>query len=383
MKGLYGFHKFIYAVSVLPVRLFCRLKFRLQPGKRPQVKGPCLIVANHNTDYDFLFVGTTFLRHTYFVGTDHIYRGNFSAKLLYFFLGPIARRKGTTDTAAAVMTLRTLREGKSVCIFAEGNRSFNGLTTPVHPTIGKLAKTSKANLVIYRLEGGYFASPRWSTKLRRGRIRCVLQHVYTPEELQNMTPSEVQAAVERHIHEDAYALQDKCHERYTGRRRAEGIERVLCLCPVCGGIDTIRGAENAFFCSACGLSGSYSEYGYLEGDKLPYRTITEWDSWQDGELKKLVQGEKELLFADDAVVMVSDGEKPERYAGRMVLERERLTVGDKTFSVKEIRELAMFRADSFLFSAEGKSWELRGNLHTNFRKYLRTIELLQGAELTI
>lgn len=42
-----------------------------------------------------------------------------------------------------------------VCIFPEGNRSFNGLTGDILPTIGRVAGRCGMKLVTYRIEGGY------------------------------------------------------------------------------------------------------------------------------------------------------------------------------------------------------------------------------------
>ena len=64
--------------------------------------------------------------------------------------------------------MRRLRKGGSVAIFAEGNRSFNGLTGDILPATGKLARSSGASLVTFRFSGGYLSSPRWcGSRVRR------------------------------------------------------------------------------------------------------------------------------------------------------------------------------------------------------------------------
>ncbi len=387
MGGPYWFHKIIYAIFIFPVWLFCKLKFNLKTPKRPKVKGPCLVIGNHNTDFDMLFLGASFWKHMYFVGSEHIYRWGFVSKLIGLFFAPIARFKGSTDGASAMMILKNLRKGRNVCIFPEGNRSFNGLTTPVHPTIGKLAKRGKANLVIYRLEGGYFTSPRWATKLRKGEIRSVVAKVYTPEELSTMSADEICKAISDHIHEDAYAMQDARHIRYKGKNQAGGLETALYICPKCGGIQTMTGTGDTFTCAKCGLSARYTEYGYLEGENLPFTTVTQWDAWQSEKMETLVAAAGEApLFSDDGVTLkrIDQDHNVEVAAeGAMSLSKTEFVVGEKRFPLEDIPVFTMFGRQNLIFTASGENYELRGSHLFSGRKYLRAFELLTGRPVTL
>ncbi len=387
MGGAYWFHRIIYRILIPFVWLFCKLRFNVKLAPPPKAKGPCLIVANHNTDYDMLFVGCSFWRHMYFVGSEHIYRWGFLSKLIWLFFAPIARFKGSTDGASAMAILKALRKGRNVCIFAEGNRSFNGLTTPIHPTIGKLAKMGKANLVIYRLEGGYFTSPRWSTTLRRGEVRSTLTHIYTKDELKNMTPEEINAAVTEHIREDAYAVQDKHHVSYWGKKLAEGLETALYICPTCGGIQTMKGEEDDFVCSRCGLQVRYSEYGYLEGDRVPFRTITEWDAWQSGEMERMIHSAgDEILFSDKGQSLRRIGQEhkaEELCVDELSMSRKELRIGSYVFPLEEITTFTMYGRQNLIFTVGGENYEIKSDHFRSARKYLRAYELLMEKPVTL
>src|SRR5690554_5945667 len=258
-----------------------RCLFRLEVQPAPALEGPYLVYANHNYDLDPVFVQLSFKDMLYFVASEHIFRVGLASRLLIYLFDPIPRLKGSTDMGTVRELLRRLRDGKSICIFAEGNRSFNGLTGPIPPSVGKLAKACKVPLVTYKLEGGYFTTPRWAYTLRRGKMRGYVVQVYSAEQLANMTADEVNDVIKADLFEDAYARQDKERIRFKGRRLAEGLETALFICPQCEQIGTLKSRGSEFSCS-CGLKTVYDEYGYLNGG--PYRTVTEWDAWQNQQL---------------------------------------------------------------------------------------------------
>lgn len=383
----YLFHAFLYYLLYFPVQIFCRIKFGFVPARPPKVKGPCIIVCNHNTDYDMLMVGTSFGRHMYFVGSEHIYRLGWVSTLIRILFAPIARLKGSTDSSAAASMLRALRSGRNVCVFAEGNRSFTGVTTPIHPTIGKLVKVSRATLVVYRLEGGYFTSPRWSRTLRRGKMRSVVAGVFTPEELKSMTNQQIHSAVTQLIHENAYAAQDKLHVRYRGKRLAEGLEHIFCICPKCRAVSSFTTEGDLCRCGKCGFSVRYTDYGYIAGTDTPFRTVAQWDDWQSEELQKLSQEPVEGEFFSDGDMVLRDvsGDHRSRILteGSLAISREALTMGDKTFPLSEISQMNMYGPRTLVFSVGDAHYEIKCARPCCTRKYLRMFELLTKRPVTI
>jgi len=238
---------------IVPPILKRKFNYTAQPCA---ADGPLLVLANHNTDWDPLLLGLAFPNYLSFVASEHIFRWGLAAKLLRFFLDPIARLKGTTAGDTALTVMRRLRKGGSVAIFAEGNRSFNGVTCPIFPATGKLAKLGGATLVTYKTVGGYLSSPRWSRKLRRGKMRGQIVGVYPPEKLKSMTPDEINACIARDLYEDAYARQEGDMVRFKGRAKAEHLETALFVCPKCGKPAVVKivfqGDSKHRACKKCG-----------------------------------------------------------------------------------------------------------------------------------
>ena len=328
-------------------------------------KGPYLVLANHNTDLDPALIALSFPDHMYFVASEHVFRKGFVSWLLRYCFGPISRMKGTTDASAALNILRSIKQKNNVCLFAEGNRSFNGVTGPIFPATGKLAKATGASLVTYRFEGGYLTMPRWGRSIRKGRMvgRCV--HIYSPEELKAMTPEEVNRHICEDISEDAFERQ--CMEphphHFRGKGLAEGLENAIYFCPKCGRPGTLHSKDDRFFCD-CGLDVRFTETGFFEGKEVPFTTVRDWDRWQNGRLKEYIDslGEDDIAFSDENVrlIGVELGHKSRLLeTGKLFISKSTIGVGARSFPLEKVTSMGMMGTYKIMFSVEGASYELR------------------------
>ena len=213
----------------------------------PKLEPPYLVFSNHNGDLDPALVALSFPQQMYFVASEHVYRAGFASKILRFVFEPIAKRKGTADAVTVMKSIRALREGKNVCTFPEGQKSFNGITGEINIATGKLVKASKASLVTYKLEGGYFTTPRWGKGIRKGKMHGSIVNIYNKEDLEKLSPEEITDLVKKDLYEDAYQKQSQTPIAYKGKNLAEGIEHALCLCPECKQIDTLFSKKNSVF----------------------------------------------------------------------------------------------------------------------------------------
>ncbi len=368
-------HERTYAFLRFTLRRPLAAFFRCDIEQAPEVEGSYLVLSNHNTDYDFLFAGASFKRHMYYVISEHTMQHGFASRLLRYFISPISRLKGTTASSTAMNIIRTLRSGSNVCLFAEGNRSFNGETCPILPSTGKLARASGASLVTYRIDGGYMVTPRWSHSMRRGKMHAHIIGVYSPEQLRAMTDDEVNALICRDLYENAYTRQEEWRAVYKGKRLAEGLEHILFICPECGRISSMRSEGNGFSCE-CGLHGTYDEYGYLNG--VPYRTVLDWDRWQQERLPQIIdaaESEDEVLFSDEAISLITVDEQHNPHtlvAGRLSMTKRAITLGDYCFPLVEIEgSPAIYSHASTVFFHGGVHYELKSERYFCAVKYVR------------
>ncbi len=360
---------------------FFRWRFNIRALPAPDIKGPCLVLANHNSDLDAVLIHLSFGSLLYFVASEHIFRAGFLSRLLTRYFDPISRLKGGTDIITVRKILRRLRDGKKVCIFAEGNRSFNGLTCPIPPSTGKLARYCGVPLVTYKLEGGYLTTPRWADTMRRGLMKGYAVNVYSPEQLKLMSDEEVNAAISADLYEDAYARQADEKIRFKGRRLAQGLERALFLCPQCEGIGTLRSQNNEFSCS-CGLRAVYDEYGYLSG--APYRTVTEWDASQHDRLAEIASAlGDQPAFLDNQVRLLRvypDHVSELLFQGPACMYRDRIELGSHCFSIRDIGNMAIYGKANLAFSTNSAHYEIKADPPFCGRKYLELYNILKGMD---
>ncbi len=355
--------------------------FHCDIERAPETEGSCLILSNHNTDVDFLFLGSSFKRHMYFVISEHTMQHGFASKLLRHYLAPISRLKGATAASTAMNVIRTLRSGSNVCIFAEGNRSFNGETCPILPSTGKLARSAGASLITYRIEGGYMVSPRWAYSLRRGKMRAHIVNIYSPEQLRAMTDDEINEAIKNDLYEDAYARQAEWKAVYKGKKLAEGLEHILFICPECGGISTISTNGSRISCT-CGMSGKYNKHGYISGTS--YNTVLDWDRWQQKRLPEIIDcagNDCAAIFSDDDISLIavdSEHNSSQLAAGTLSISRSALSIAGREFPLSEIEGngLAIYGHANIVFNHNGIHYELKSDKRFCAVKYTRAFSYI-------
>lgn len=364
------------------VRLLVRLRHpdtRVEPAPAPE--GAYLVLPNHANAYDQFFVGLSFPKnHMYFVASEHAFRHKLIGGLMRFLFGPISRTKGSADASAVRSILRVLRRGVPVCLFPEGNRSWDGRSQRLHPATGKLIKLARVPILTYRITGGYPADPRWAHTVRRGPIRGGVVGVYSAEELSRLSPEEITALVER----DLWVDERENRLPYRGKRLAEGLEEALFLCPACGGVGTLRGQGRDFRCT-CGLHARYTDTGALEGD-VPFSGIPDWDDWQEKRVRELTARQDFLCTDEDAELRELEEDHRVRVLARgsLRLDAAGVAVGDAAVPLGHMQEPSLCHfggGETMMFAAGGRSYELlfprpKGVQPPSIRKYQRFLSAL-------
>ena len=346
--------------------------------KRLNPPGSCLIIANHVTNWDPLLLAMSFPNTPIrFVASEHIFRHGILSKLLNWLVAPIPRKKAASGADTVMSVLRALKAGDTVCIFAEGDATWDGMTHPVFPATGKLARMTGVPLLTYRIEGGYLSSPRWAAGLRRGKVWGRQIGFYPPEELKKQKGPEITEMIDRDLFEDAFARQRIEHVRYRGKNRAEDIERGFFICPKCNKQGVVRGLGDYVYCS-CGMRLFYTEEGFFDPPD-PVETVVEWETLQRQALERLCSEAKEVLFSDHDLRLreiTSSHREQTLGKGILTMRPDTLEIAGRCFMLSEIDSMAMVKAHILLFSVGDSYFEIRADAGQCLRKYLMAWQII-------
>lgn len=378
--------KTLYATSYALARTwvagpFARL-VRYQGPVLHDLSEPFLLIPNHTMDLDFFLIMRSFPRKMSFVIGETVFQNRLLRPLLIKLHDPIIIRKGGVNLQAVVQILSRLRKGYNVCLFAEGNTCFDGVTGPIPPGTASLARISGASLVTFRVHGGYLTQPRWGRGLRRGRTWGELGQVYTPQQLREMTDEQLQEAMKQDLHVDAVRDQQIQPYAYRGRNLARGLENALYLCAKCQALGSLHGEGNLLLCNACGARAEYTQAGILEGG-FAHRHMRDWVAWQRQTLANMAAKPGfALTDADYVLSRVNEQHGLEELArGTLKMDGQGLSVGSWSMPMEDIRGLAIYRKNRLLMTdRRGNHYDFDSINPRSALKYRDLLQILRNQE---
>jgi 1-acyl-sn-glycerol-3-phosphate acyltransferase len=120
--------------------------------------GPALVVANHQSFIDPIFVSLAVGRPLTFLARSNLFKGgNFDRLIRTYGAMPIDRGFGKEGIKSVVATLET---GRPVLIFPEGERTHNGSILPLKPGISLLLDRANVPVIPVGIAGAFELWPR-------------------------------------------------------------------------------------------------------------------------------------------------------------------------------------------------------------------------------
>lgn len=334
---------------------------------------PFIVIANHATNADPLFVSLVFPKNPIsFVASEHIFRLGIVSKALDFLVAPIPRKKAASGADTVKACLRGVKAGRNIGLMAEGEATWNGESMPVFSATGKLVKNSGAALVTLKIEGAYLTKPRWAVTRRHGKIKVNIANIYSSEQLKSMSASDILDAINSDIHYNCF---ENPETEFAGKDLAVGIERALYLCPRCGNVGCIESRGDSFRCFRCGASAEMKPNGTFSGT-FGFSDIREWDRAQEERIKNrnFVRESDSVLFSDKGVLLkkIGPGHAEEVIGDNLALlqKKDDLICGTYIFNMAAISNMAMTQAKRLLISYDGSYYEIKADDTSSLRKYL-------------
>lgn len=372
-------HRIVRNLAYMVIYPYSRLKYGITIEKnKDTAHNQYLILMNHQTAFDQFFLGMAFKETIYYVASEDLFSNGFVSKLITYLVAPIPIKKQTTDVHAILNCMRVAKEGGSIAIAPEGNRTYAGENVYINPAIAKLAKKLSLPVAFYRLEGGYAVHPRWSDVIRKGKMRGYVSRVLSPEELKAMPDDELNALIREELYQNDCNLKGE----FRHKKSAEYMERAFYVCPFCG-LSEFESHGDTVKCKKCEREIRYLPDLTLQGAgfEFPFKHTCDWYSYQCDFVNNLDTREhtEKPLFEDSGIKF----SEVILYKNKKLISKKTRTklFGDRTlieasdgFSLnipfEEASAFVVLGKNKLNIYYNGKVYQLKGNKRFNALKYV-------------
>jgi len=228
-------------------------------------EGAHIILANHFTMVDFLFVMLSLYPHRLNAVTAQKYFLFHPLNKLLPVVGCIPKNMFDPDVRSIMGMKTVLNRGDGLLMFPEGRCSSSQAYAGIHKSTGKMIKKFNAPVITCYIEGANICLPHWRKGFRFGRVRATFSNLFSESDTVNLTIDEINAAIDARLSgEDRVAYKtdepSPCLEENRtpvfqtrwARRLAEGLHLILYYCPKCHMEFTMTTKGNSIRCTACG-----------------------------------------------------------------------------------------------------------------------------------
>lgn len=363
VRNVLGPFLYLYTIWKYGIRIE---KFKEQGNRQ------YLIVMNHQTAFDQFFIAFAFRGAVYYLASEDLFSMGWVSSLIRYLVAPIPIKKQTTDIQAVKNCIKVAREGGTIALAPEGNRTFSGKTLYMNPSIASLAKKLNLPVAIFRIEGGYGIHPRWSDVVRRGRMRAYVSRVIEPEEYADMTNEELFRAIRDGLYVDEACVSGT----YVHQKAAEYLERAMYVCPSCG-LSEFESHGDIIRCKKCDRQIRYLPTKELEGVgfEFPYRFVADWYDAQNAFVNRLdITTMCSQPVYEDTVeisrVILNRRKTLLKKEASVALYGDRITIDGQEYPFKELAAITILGKNKLNLYVGKDVYQLKGSKRFNALKYL-------------
>lgn len=275
------YSRFKLSVLYLGFRIYALGKIKYVVKNKIKPEHPSIVLCNHGSFVDFMYAGSMLREQS----------PNFIVARLYFYkklLGNILRAVGcfpksmfATDTESAMNCVRVIRSGGVLAMMPEARLSTVGKFEDIQESTFAFLKKMGVHVYTIKMEGDYFALPKWGKGIRRGSlVEADMQLLFTPEQLEALSVEEIKERTESALRYDEFKwLDSHPKQRYKSKKLAQGLENILTRCPKCGAKYSMKTNGRELFCTECDLKTHLTDR-YAFPDGFTFKNFSEWYDWQ-------------------------------------------------------------------------------------------------------
>ncbi len=350
---VYFFDKIIFSLII-------KFKFKFRYKKNAEVKGPCIVLCNHGSFYDFLFAALMLKKHRPHFISARLYFYNKKLAWLLRASGVFPKSMFANDIENVQNCLRVIKSGKVLVMMPEARLSTVGKFEGVQDATYKFIKKMGVPVYTINLYGDYLACPKWGDKTRKKSVvNAELNLLYTAEQIQNTDLEQVKEKTNSVLNYDEFKwLEENPKVAYKHKTLAVGLENVLNRCPKCNSEFTLKTENRTIICEHCGLKVNIDDR-YQLSDDVEFKNIAQWYEWQNEIIKNQILSDPDYKLTSKVELKLQsyDGKKLLRTAGFGIctLDRSGLTYvgtidGEETvkkFDIKIIYRLLFGAGEDF------------------------------------
>jgi len=322
----------LFAVMYWGVRVYCwlsgiRIKAVNKLGVKPEE--PSVILCNHGSFIDFIYAAVSvWKQRPHFVVARLYFYHNFLGGLLHA-LGCFPKSMFAMDIECTKNCTRVLKNGEILAMMPEARLSTVGRFEDIQDNTYSFLKKMGVPVYTVKLNGNYFADPKWGKGMRRGAVvEAEMDILFTAEQLKELSAEEIgEKVIERLSYDEFEWLRTRPEIHYRSRHLAEGLENILTVCPICKEKYTLSTKGNEIHCKNCGkLTSLDDRYGFDEG--FCFENFALWYEWQNDLLKaEILEDMEYALVSEVELHLPGTGGSLTRFAGDGVctLNRDGLT----------------------------------------------------------
>lgn len=251
------------------------------------VKGPFVVIANHQAQFDFVnLIGATHRPMAFVI--SHSFYSTLPVRGLMDKIGVIPKQQFQTALSDMKRIKAVLDAGRPVALYPAGLMCEDGLSTPIPQATYKFLKWLGVDVYMARTSGAYFVQPKWGKGLRAGRTYMDIYKLFDKQELETLPVEEVKRRTDEALLFDAYREQETYRVKYRGSNVA-GLQNVLYRCPHCGKEFTVALRDKqTLACESCGFSATADAYSLLHTADGQPLSVSDWSRETFANLKKQV-----------------------------------------------------------------------------------------------
>nr|MCR5715960.1 1-acyl-sn-glycerol-3-phosphate acyltransferase [Lachnospiraceae bacterium] len=301
---------------------------------------PALILMNHSSFTDLEIAATVFANRQFHIVTT--LDGFVGKEWLLRRIGCIPARKFITDLPLVkdmIYCFRTLHS--SVLMFPEASYSFDGTATALPESVGKSLKLFKVPVIMVTTEGAFHRDPLYNGLQKRDvTVTARVQYLLSPEQIAQMSVAELNQVLKEAFTFDHWRWQQEHHVKVSEPFRADGLERVLYRCPICGCETKMKGRGTSLTCHHCHSTWLLAQDGTLQqqapdetsaatvsqvsdatqvSDAPQFTYVSDWYRWEREMIRKELQDGSYRLDIPVDILIVKDTKAAYRVgSGRLI-----------------------------------------------------------------